>query len=147
MAQVAGLRPVGVGAHRHLRIPVEGRRNLRAVDVRLRLPGHGSRGGQRLGGGVRLPDACTDSPRYVVGGGLRDGSCVYVDRPEHIVPTVFPRTDPVRGGDVLGAGLSALDRGIVGRLGPGDDVPRSYGGVISATDRTRAGWVRSWGAT
>jgi hypothetical protein len=82
------------------------------------------------------PTIAQIAPAMLSGGGLRDGSRVYVDRPKLVVPAVLPRTDPVRGGDVLGACLSALDSAIVGRLGPGDDVPRSYGGDVPGVDRT-----------
>src|SRR5215203_4489282 len=126
--------PLAVGAHRHLRSAVEGCWHLGAVGFCGGLPRHGAYSGQHLGRGIRLANSCAGSTEHHVGAG--DGS-LFVSGERHILvlPTVFPRANPVRGGDVLGACLSALDSAIVDRLDPGDDVPRSYAGNVPGVDR------------
>src|SRR5215218_7258767 len=124
-----------MGAHRHLRAPVEGRRNLRAVDVRRGLPRHGAHSGQHLGRSVRLPNTCAGSSERMVRVG--NGSLVVSgSRANVIVPTVWYRVGPVRGGDIHSGRISALGSSIVDHRDTSDDVPRSYGGNVPGGDRT-----------
>ena len=104
------------------------------------LPRHGAPSGQRLGTSVRLANAGTGSPEPdLIGGDVKIGGGSFllsVGRPKPVLPAFRHRADPVRGGDFEGGCLSALDIGIVDRLVPGDDVPRSHGGIVPGVDRS-----------
>ena len=84
------------------------------------------------------PTLAQVAPAMLSGAGFATEASTYiVGRHNLVLPTVFPRAGPVRGGDILGGRLSTLDRAIVGRLGPGDYVPTD-GGNVPGVDRTDA---------